>query len=400
MRTEHFRRYQLNKQTSATVAKRHPWIYSGQMSTAVETFQDSEMLRLVDTDNKTVGFGIYCKDDRIAIRVFHFGEQIRNRFFFKRLREVVEKRLELMPQTDAIRLVNGEIDGFPGVTVDRYGSTAVVLYYATGLYPLARMVSMLLPHAAEMAQISNILVRPATKTGQFIEIPPRITRGAVEKELIIEEFGLKYSVDVRGGQKGGFFLDLRGARRYLSGLNLSGMRVLNLFAYTGAFSLIAAKQGAKEVYSVEQSQLACKTFMRNIALNGQDLEKHKLIQADVFDWIETLPAQEKFDLILIDPPSLATKDSQIPTALNKMESLHLSALKHLNPDSQWISCSCTRRLEREPLLQSIGKASKTCFGKGRTKIVEEIPVEPDHGLAPKGFSEGNYLQVFVFSNAG
>jgi 23S rRNA (cytosine1962-C5)-methyltransferase len=399
MRPEHFRRYQLNKQTSATVAKKHPWICSGQLSTASDTFSDGEFLRLVDTQNQTCGFGVFLKEERVAIRVLHFGDQIRNRFFFKRLKDVLQKRLELLTETNSLRLINGELDGIPGITVDLYGNTAVILFYARGLYKFARMISLLLPHAMSQFPIENILIRPAAKTTSFIDIAPRVTRGKIPREVRISEFGLQYAVDVRGGQKGGFFLDLRGARRLLKGLNLSGMRVLNLFGYTGAMSLIAMHRGAESVTTVEQSPAALKLMEQNIQLNQQDPSKHIRIQADVFDWLKTLPAQEKFDLILIDPPSLATKDSQIEAALVKMEKLHELALSHLKPESAWISCCCTRRIQREPLVIAIGKASKRHFGKGTTRILAELAAEPDHGTAPKSFPEGNYLQVLMYSNS-
>ncbi len=400
MQQNRFRRYQLNKKSSIQVRKEHPWIFTGNLSSAANIYESGQWLKLFDGANKVLGYGIYSGDDRIGIRVFHFGETVRNRFFYKKLREVIHKKEKLLTETDSVRWINGESDGFPGITVDQYRNYLVIQYYSLSLYGLARLVSFLMSHVLEEPP-SNILVKSATKIGLKSARglkPPRWTRGKSPSGPVqVFEGEQRYYVDLESGQKGGFFLDLRGSRRVLSKLDLKGMRVLNLFSYTGAFSVIALQRGASEVVSVEQSRQAQEIHRKNLDLNGIDDGRDRLICSDVFRFLANLEETDRFDLIIIDPPCMASKMTQVPMALKKLEQLHYLALSHLNHESLWFSISCTARFSYEDLVSSVGKASKSIFGKGRTQIAEVIAEEADHTVS-KCFPEGRYLNQVLFAN--
>lgn len=400
MQQNRFRRYQLNKKSSIQVRNDHPWVFTGNLSSAAKVFNPGQWLKLYDGENKILGYGIYSGDERIGIRVFHSGENLRNRFFYKKLREVVKKKESVAAETNAIRWLNGESDGFPGITVDQYDQYLVVQYYSPSLYGMARLVAFLFNHVLEIESL-NILVKSATKIGMQSDKglrPPRWVRGqAPSSPVEIYEREQRYLVDLESGQKGGFFLDLRGTRRALARLDLKGMRVLNLFSYTGAFSIVALQQGAAEVISVEQSRQAQEMHRKHLELNGLNDDRDRLICSDVFRFLANLEDHEKFDLIIIDPPCMASRMTQVPMALKKLEQLHFMALSHLNPESLWFSISCTARFTYDDLVGSVGKASKSIFGKGKTQVIEVIPEEIDH-QSVKTFPEGKYLNQILLAN--
>jgi 23S rRNA (cytosine1962-C5)-methyltransferase len=394
MRSERFKRYQVNKKVSIQLNKKHPWVFSGNLSSAASGFQNGDPVKLVGPDNEIIGWGFYSENSRIAIRVFHFGETLRNRFFFKKLREIWNKKHKLKAETSGIRILNGEADQFPGVTADLYNDTVIIQYYDNSALKLARMASMLIPHVVE--GVSNVHIRTATKSAKTATYN-RTTRGTLPEELIIKESFYNFFLKPGAGQKSGFFLDLRGARRELQKHDFSGMRVLNLFSYSGAFSIVLAGLGASEIVSVDQSQEALSMLEKNIQLNNQDPKKHTLICADVFEWIQKLPAEEKFDFIILDPPCLASGMKHVNKALNLLNKLHANALSHLNDESMWLSCDCTARIGAEDLKIAIGTAAKPLFGKGQTQLYKELPTELDHTVL-KTFPEGKYLKQLFYTN--
>ncbi len=398
MRSNRFRRYQLNKKAQIQVRKHHPWVFRGNLSTAASVFSNGDWLQLFDGKNETVGFGVYSAEDSVAIRVFHFGETLRNRFFFKLLREAWKARESLVPETNAFRLVNGEADRLPGITVDLYGSVAVIQYYSASLYRMARLVSLLLPHVVSEPFAQSIFLRAANRMGHSSLVKPsRWTRGNPVSRSEIREGKYRFLVDLDQGQKGGFYLDLRGVRRELGGMDFSGLKILNLFSYTGAFSVILQSLGATDITSVDQSRHAQDLHRENILLNNLDPEKDRLVSSDVFRFLANLDPQEKYDFILLDPPALASKRSQMPVALRKLEQLHRMALCHLKEESMWFSISCTARITKEDLITTVGRVSKNIVGKGRTHIVKDLNEEADHKVI-SGFPEGKYLNQILFSN--
>ncbi|MCJ8344470.1 hypothetical protein MJH12_02935, partial [bacterium] len=158
MRYTRFKRYQINKKSNRGLVKKHPWIYSGNISSAAAMFQDGQYLKLYDGENKLVAFGILSRDEKIAVRIFHFGETLKNRFFFKKLRDIWIKKDKLSVETNAMRFINGESDQLPGITVDLYNDVAILAYNSPSLYNLARLVAFLLPHVLPDDLARHILI--------------------------------------------------------------------------------------------------------------------------------------------------------------------------------------------------------------------------------------------------
>lgn len=397
MKEKHFKRYQLNKKTSIQIKAGHPWVFSGNVSSATAGFKNGELLKLFDGNNNVVGFGIFSQSGRIAIRVFHYGNKISQDHFLQRLKTLWKKKKSLLVETNAIRLVNGESDHIPGIAVDIYHNVCVIQYYSDSVYKLARLVSLLLPKAIPTAYCQHIVLRKAKKSGEQTTLVNRVLRGEAPQNIVINELELKYQIDVINGQKTGFFLDLRGVRRVLHQIDFTNAKVLNLFSGTGALSIIMQKQGAKHITSVEQSKSAQKLHQQNLQLNNLDCQKDLLVCADVFQFLQEQNEEAEFDFIIIDPPSLAATQKSLPLALKKIEQLHEMALKKLKPNSEWLSLCCTERISREDFIKAVGRASKKNIGKGNTKIIRELSPELDH-QPNKNFPEGNYLKQVFFQN--
>ncbi|MCO4780907.1 MAG: class I SAM-dependent rRNA methyltransferase [Candidatus Cloacimonetes bacterium] len=398
MRYTRFKRYQINKKATRGVAKKHPWIFSGNLSSAAESFQDGEYLKLYDGENNLLAFGILSKDEKIAVRLFHFGETLKNRFFFKKLRDIWSKKEKLCDETNAIRYVNGECDQLPGLFVDLYNDVAVVSYASPSLYRMARLIAFLLPQVLPEHLSKHILVRGKPCNGSRIDFKPaRWVRGQAQEKVEIFETKNKFEVYPNNPQSSGFFMDLRAARRELSKHDFNGMRVLNLFSYTGAFSVLLQKLGAREVVSVESNRAAIQLHNNNIKLNDLDPAGQEIVCADVHQYLSKLDDSEKFDFIIFDPTSMTSSKNRLNQALQKHSVYHKLALKHLNPESLWLSCCRSHHVPKAELLKVIGQASKEIIGKGNTQIVVEIKEDIDFSV-PGNFSEGHYLKQVLFSN--
>ncbi|MFM8313747.1 MAG: class I SAM-dependent methyltransferase, partial [Deltaproteobacteria bacterium] len=187
------------------------------------------------------------------------------------------------------------------------------------------------------------------------------------------------------GQKSGTFLDLRGLRKFLSLQNLKGKRVLNLFSYTGTLGLAAEIAGAQEIWNVDISKGALKFSEEHHSL---DSKKFRYIAADVFKWVESLPPHEKFDVIIVDPPSMASEAKQVPAALKAYARIYKRVLPHLKPKGMLIVCCCTSRVSRKQFTEIAQKSISFSLKKMKSLLPEE-----DH---PVGFPQGDYLKMLIF----
>ncbi|PCJ19489.1 MAG: hypothetical protein COB02_07010 [Candidatus Cloacimonadota bacterium] len=398
MRDSRFKRYQINKKATRGIIKKHPWIFSGNLSSAADGFKDGEYLKLYDGENNLIAFGILSRDEKIAIRIFHFGETLKNRFFFKKLRDIWIKKDKLSDETNAMRFINGESDQIPGINVDLYNDVAIVAYSSPSLYRLARLVSFLLPQILPEHLAKHILVKGNRTTGSRIDFKPnRWVRGTSQSDVEIFEGKSKFIVHPNNSQNCGFFMDLRGARREITKHNFNGMKVLNLFSYTGAFSILLQKLGAREVISVESSRSAIQMHEANIKLNNLDESMQNIICSDVQQYLSGLNEDEKFDFIIFDPTSMTSSRNKVEQALEKHSVYYTLALKHLNSESLWLACARSQQVPKDKFLQTIGQVSKSIIGKGNTQIVSDIKEELDYNV-PGNFPEGHYLKQVLFSN--
>jgi 23S rRNA G2069 N7-methylase RlmK/C1962 C5-methylase RlmI len=379
------RRYQLRKE-AVGVALRHPWIFRDHLSSAASVFHDGEQLRLVDGDNRVVGYGVYEARGAIAIRMLRRGPAPPDAMWLRgQLTAAVARRAELATRTDAIRLVHGESDGIPAVVIDRFADTLVVTSYSAGADPLARYAAHALDRTSPIVgPAHHVVLRPAHL--RFSPLwepaePARVLRGDPPAIVHITEAGMRLAVDLATGQKTGTYLDLRGLRREVAAAPLAGARVLNLFAYSGMLGRAAEHAGATAIVQVDASERA---LAFAAAHHAGEPAKHTFVVADVFAWLPGFTA-EPFDLVLVDPPQMTSKATQVPSVLAAYRKLYRAAARHVRPGGALVAACCTSRIERSVFHQTVREA----LG-GRFTLDHEIPPEPDH---PVGFPQADYLKI-------
>jgi 23S rRNA G2069 N7-methylase RlmK/C1962 C5-methylase RlmI len=386
MRSRRFQpqRYQLTKDAARVVLTGHPWIFRSHLSSAAEVFRTGQWLRLVDAQNETLGFGIYDREGLIGIRVLKQGSPVPEPAWFgKKIEAALAKREKLRAYTDAFRALHGENDGLPGVVIDVYGDTAVLQTYAPSVDVVGRYLAERL---ASRLELKNLVWKlPVKRKGREGETGFRCLRGHVPAAIRAREGKLQITVEVGEGQKSGTFLDLRGLRKWLSLQKLDGCRVLNLFSYTGTLGLAAEVAGAAEVWNVDISKGALAFAKKH---HSRKADKHRFIAADIFEWLKELPPKEKFDLIIVDPPMMASRVEQVPNALRAYKQIYAAVFRHLAPKGRLVAACCTSRIARKRFRLEVDKAVG-----GRLKFSRSIEPEDDH---PVGFAEGDYLKILVY----
>lgn len=377
------KRYQLNKDALRVLNSNHPWIFRSHLSSAADVFKTGDWLRLVDSENKTAGYGIFDKEGLIAIRNLKKGETAPEvTWFQKKVQTALKKREQVRKFSTGFRAVHGENDGLPGIVIDVYADTLVLQTYASSVDALGRYIAELV-----LKEIGgrNILWKiPKKRKGVRPDQEFRVLRGKNPGMIVFNEGKASFTVDVGEGQKSGTFLDLRGLRKWVSQEKLLGKKVLNLFSYTGNLTRAAEIAGAKEIWSVDVSKGAIEfTEKYHVA----DPKKHKLMVADIFKWIDSLSPNDRFDLIIVDPPNMASKKDQVPVALKAYKSLYQSVSKHLAPGGKIVAACCTSRIERRTFAKEVDR-----FLHGM-KCIKDLQPEDDH---PVGFDEGDYLKIRIY----
>ncbi len=375
------RRYQVKKEVEQIIKQGHPWIFKSHLSSAAQVFQTGDCLALVNSTNEVLGYGLFERDSLIAIRVIKSGKTAPNAEWFKnKLKKILSKRENIKNYTEGYRALHGENDGVPGVVFDVYGKVGVLQTYTPSVDPLGRYLAQVLRKELHLETV--VWKAPSRRKKEGVT---RLLFGKEPKLQWIREGKLKVAVDVGEGQKSGTFLDLRGLRKFLSLQNLKGKRVLNLFSYTGTLGLAAEVAGASEIWNVDISKGALKFSEQYHSLNKKNF---KYIPADVFSWVDSLAPHEKFDVIIVDPPSMASDAKQVPAALKAYARIYKRVLPHLKPHGMMIVCCCTSRIGRREFTDMAKKCLISVLPK-----MKSLSAEDDH---PVGFPQGDYLKLLVF----
>jgi 23S rRNA (cytosine1962-C5)-methyltransferase len=300
----------------------------------------------------------------------------------ERVRQAWEMREPLRQAgTSAYRWLYGEGDGVPGVVVDLYGDYAVVEVYAEALQAVLDWVRAGL---LKCTRLKGILLRSERVTSLWGRRPNR--------ELIVEENGLRLYVDLVAGQKTGLYLDHRENRQYLEPW-CAGRRVLNCFAYTGAFSLYAIRGGAMEVTGVDIAAPLAYEYAQNLELNGFDPDAHPFVVADCFDLLQEYADRcEQYDLVIVDPPSLARAKKSRYAAQRAYVHLNQAAMRCVAPGGLLATASCTSQVAPHAFREALGDAAARA-GK-RFLMLHEAGHAIDHPV-PAHFAEGRYLKFVL-----
>ena len=381
-----------------SVLRRHPWLFSGAVAQLDGRARPGDTVDVVSHEGRPLARAAWSPASQIRARVWSFdaAETIDHAFFKRRIAAAVARRAALpeLAGQQGLRLVHAESDGLPGVIADRYGDTVVVQLTTVGADKWRGAIADSLHQATGCARIyerSDVEVRSleglAAVTGW-------IHGAAADKELVIEENGVRMTVDYVGGHKTGFYLDQRDNRRRLAELARE-RRVLNCFCYTAGFSLQALAGGAREVVSIDSSGPALATAQRNLALNPQlDAARAIWREADVFAELRNLRAGgESFDLIVLDPPKFAHTAAHAERAARAYKDINLTAMRLLAPGGLLMTYSCSGGVSAE-LFQKIVAGAALDVGSSthrRARIVQRLQGAADHPV-DLAFPEGEYLK--------
>ena len=378
----------LQKGKERPVKNRHPWIFSGAIDRIDEGFEAGDLVRVLSAKEEFLGVGYLNPESQIVVRMLAFEDvAIDEAFFDEKISQAIEMRKRFMPPfTNAYRLIHSEGDFLSGLVVDVYGDFLVVEFNTAGIDAWKPVVVKCLQ---KYFPSHSIFERSDSDLRKWegLKRSVGVLSGKEPPEAIeIREHGLLFGVDVKGGQKTGFFLDQRESRAVVRDLS-AGKRVLNCFAYTGGFSVYAAKGGAKEVVSVESSEPAVVMGRKNFERNRLGAEQSVWAQQDVFDYLRA--TKKEFDMIILDPPAFCKSKSQVQHAARGYKDINLQALKQLPKGGLLFTFSCSSYITPD-LFQKIifGAASDV---KRDVRILKKTSHAFDHPINIY-HPEGEYLK--------
>lgn len=386
-----------------SLLRRHPWVFSGAVARLEGNPAPGATVDLLSAKGDFLARAAYSPHSQIRARVWTFdpSEAVDAAFFRRRISQAIARRARLLPQTRqasaAYRLIHAESDGLPGLVVDRYAETLVVQFLSTGAeYWKDTLADLLLAETG----LSAIYERSDADVRALEGLPLRSAslRGDIgPSPLIILENNLKFRVDLAGGHKTGFYLDQRINRQRVREL-AAGSEVLDCFCYTGGFTVNALAGGARSVLSVDSSAEALRLCGENVALNALPIERHAILEGDVFHILRKFRDEGRlFDMIVLDPPKFAPTAAQAEKAARGYKDINLLAFKLLRPGGLLVTFSCSGGVD-EALFQKI-VASAALDAGVEAQIVERLQQAPDHPVA-LNFPEGAYLKGLVCVKEG
>lgn len=380
-----------------SLLRRHPWIFSGAVARLEGDPQPGETVDVCAADGRWLARAACSPRSQICARVWTFAEDetITPDFFRSRLARALTARnllSNLQSPVSAVRLVNAESDFLPGLIVDRYADWLVCQFLSAGAEKWKREIVAAL---GELVPNAGIYERSDVDVRAKEGLPPvtGVLAGAPPPELVeIEESGCRFLVDVQRGHKTGFYLDQRNNRALLAGY-ASGREVLNAFAYTGSFGVLALRGGAAHVTNLDSSAAALELARRNIELNGFDKIRITHHLGDAFAVLRQYrDARRQFDLIVLDPPKFAESQRQVERAARGYKDINLLAFKLLRPGGLLFTFSCSGAIE-PALFQKIVADAAVDAGC-EAQILQRMTQAADHPVA-LSFPEGEYLKGLV-----
>ena len=354
----------------------HPWVFSGAIKKIYGDPVEGDIVDVFDNKDTFLGVGHY-QPGSIAVRILSFEKtEPGSSFFRERIRAAIEyrKSLGLIDNvlTNVFRLVHAEGDNLPGLIIDFYNGVAVMQMHSVGMYRMRQEIAEIL---AEL--LGDRLIAVYDKSESTIPFMSGI-KAANEflignsDPVVVTEEGNKFRVDWTTGQKTGFFIDQRENRKILLSFT-SGRDVLNMFGYTGSFSVYAMKN-ARTVHTVDSSFSAIKLANENIKLNFGDDKRHASFEVDAFEYLNNI--KDKYDLIILDPPAFAKHNNVLSNALQGYKRLNMKAIEQVKPGGIIFTFSCSQVVSRENFRKSVFAASANTGRKVR--IIHQLSQPPDH----------------------
>lgn len=372
----------------------HPWVFSGAIASNTDNLEEGETVAVESAEGKFLGLGHY-QIGTIAIRMLTNtpGQKIDEDFYRGRLQEALTLRLALglrRQDNNAFRLVHGEGDFLPGLVVDIYGDTAVMQAHSVGMHFARETIADALCSLPGL-EVNNVYYKSETTLPFKAELDPvnEYIRGKDTGNIAVEN-GLKFHVDWLKGQKTGFFVDQRDNRSMLEKFS-RGRKVLNMFCYTGGFSVYALRGGAASVTSVDSSAKAITLTDANVALNFPDGAAHTSHAVDAFRFLAEME-QGAYDLIVLDPPAFAKHRGAIRNALRGYQKLNAAAIEKIAPGGILFTFSCSQAISREQFRLAVFSACAQT--RRRVRILHQLTQPADHPVNIY-HPEGEYLKGLI-----
>lgn len=393
MTTSQYPAIRLRRGKEESLQRFHPWVFSGAIADMPKTLEEGDVVRVIAADGNLLGVG-HFQIGSIAVRMLSFNDiEINASFYRNALSRAWELRRSLglvRPDNTAFRLVHGEGDFLPGLIIDIYGDTAVLQAHSPGMH-FARGII-----AGELTQIDGLGVKSVYYKSETT-LPYKAHLDPINDYLIGHsdnniaiENGLKFNIDWLRGQKTGFFVDQRDNRELLERYSRQ-RRVLNMFCYTGGFSVYALRGGAEFVHSVDSSSKAIALTEANIALNFPDNKNHKSFAEDAFKFLDSTE-KGAYDLIILDPPAFAKHRNALNNAMRGYRKLNAAGISKIAPGGILFTFSCSQAVSREQFRLAVFSAA-AMTGR-RVRILHQLTQPADHPVNIY-HPEGEYLKGLI-----
>lgn len=388
----------LHKGKEDSILRQHPWVFSGAIASAPEGLDEGDIVEVHTSDGTPLGLGHY-QIGSIMVRIMAFAAEgvsaLDEAYYAQRLQQAHALREALgliRPDNNAYRLCHGEGDFVPGLIVDIYGTTAVVQAHSVGIHYARNVIAGIL--ADDPRYGVNAVYYKSETTLPFkahLEARDGYLIGHADSAVAMEN-GLLFNIDWLKGQKTGFFLDQRDNRQLLQRYSHE-RRVLNMFCYTGGFSVYALRGGAESVVSVDSSEKAVELTRANIALNFPGAVNHEAVATDAFKYLDQMePAA--YDLIVLDPPAFAKHRKALGNALKGYTRLNAAAIQKIAPGGIIFTFSCSQAVTREQFRLAVFTAAART-GR-RVRILHQLTQPADHPVNIY-HPEGEYLKGLILS---
>lgn len=383
----------LKPKKEESILRHHPWVFSGAIAVLPENLEEGELVKVMSSDGKILGMG-HFQIGSIAVRLLQFGDgDMPEDFFLTRLQSAFKLRRALnliKPDNNCYRLVHGEGDFLPGLVIDIYGDTAVVQAHSPGMHYERMKIARALTEIPE-ARIRNVYYKSETTLPYKARLDPQneYLIGKFDGNIAVEN-GLKFNIDWLKGQKTGFFVDQRENRALLEKF-ARGRKVLNMFCYTGGFSVYAMRGGALKVDSVDSSAKAAALTDANIEINFPQDPRHKTYAVDAFKFLAEME-KDAYDLIILDPPAFAKHRSALKNGLIGYRKLNAKAFEKIKSGGILFTFSCSQVVTREMFRLAVFTAAAQSGRKVR--ILHQLTQPADHPV-DISHPEGEYLKGLI-----
>ena len=388
----------LKKGGGRTLKQGGPWIYDNEVESIMGDLEDGDIVAVHDFDGYPLGKGFINRNSKLIVRMMSRDRdaQIDEAFIRMRVQNAWEYRKKVMDDISSCRVIFGEADFLPGIVVDKFADILVVESLALGIDRFKVMIIDMLKELMEKdgIHIRGVYERSDAKVREQegMERYKGFIGEPFDTKVEIVENGVHYYVDVKDGQKTGFFLDQKYNRRAVAKL-CKGARVLDCFTHTGSFALNAGIAGAEYVTGVDASELGVAQARENAELNGLS-DRVEFICEDVFDLLPRLEKQgEKYDVVILDPPAFTKSRSSIKKAVKGYREINLRGMKLVKDGGYLATCSCSHFMDYELFTKTIGQAAQNVHK--RLRQVEFRTQAPDHPIL-WGAGDSYYLKFYVF----